>query len=409
MDKHRMGDKGFRYVLMMVFLSFFVFLLYYLRAILAPFCAAFLLAYILDPLVTGFEERIRKLLLKQRFPQLKGGFCRVLAVVLVLVLLSALLVAVFTIFIPQIVNEVRHFGELISKFVSDSSWTPRIRAYIPPNIVDKITGFLSQERIAETVQHIDFWRDVHSALSSVLPGALGVLSGTTAVLFWIVSLVFVVMYMIFLMLDMPKIGAKVRSIFPKRPLGPGGQESFDLLGKVNTLMKTYFRAQTVVAIIVGILYSISFLIMGLPMGFLFGLFVGALNMIPYMQLASIPLAILLGIVYALDTGLPFWEVFFIIACIYTVIQVVEDMFILPKIVGTEMHLPPVAILLSISIWGKLLGFLGLVLAIPFTCIILVIFREYKEFRVLFAPNDFFESDEDKPIAEGGDPMATPEK
>lgn len=409
MDKHWMGDKGFRYVLLIVSLSLCVFLLYYLRGILAPFCAAFLLAYILDPLVTGLETKLRHRTGQWGLHKLSGRFCRIAATVIVFVGLCALLFAAIALFVPQIVKEIYHFGELISKFVSDSSWTQRMRTHIPPNIMDHIMGFLSQERILSTLQNVDFWKGLNSTMSSVLPGALGVLSGTASVIFWIVSLVFVIMYMIFLMIDMPKIALKVRSLFPKKPMGPDRKESLDFLGKVDFLMKTYFRAQTLVAMIVGILYAIAFSIMGLPLGFLFGLFVGALNMIPYMQLASIPLAVFLGIIYALDTGLPFWEVFLIIALIYTVIQVTEDMVILPKVVGSEMNLPPVAILLSISIWGKLLGFLGLVLAIPFTCIVLVILRDYKGFQILFAPIETPEKTEGKLESEGADSVATPEK
>jgi predicted PurR-regulated permease PerM len=136
-------------------------------------------------------------------------------------------------------------------------------------------------------------------------------------------------------------------------------------------MGTYFRAQSMVAFTVGVLYAIGFSVMGLPMGVAFGLFSGALNMIPYMQLTTIPLALLLAVVYALDKGMPFWEVAIIILAIYLVVQIIQDFFLVPHIVGKSMNLPPVGILLSLSIWGKLLGFLGLLVAIPFTCICLV--------------------------------------
>jgi predicted PurR-regulated permease PerM len=101
-------------------------------------------------------------------------------------------------------------------------------------------------------------------------------------------------------------------------------------------------------------------------------------MIPYMQLTTIPLALLLALAYSLNTGMPFWEVAVIIAAIYLVIQVIEDFFLVPRIVGKSMNLPPVGILLSISIWGKLLGFLGLLVAIPFTCLCLVYIEKLQQ-------------------------------
>lgn len=76
-------------------------------------------------------------------------------------------------------------------------------------------GFLSQERILSTLQNVDFWKGLNSAMSSVLPGALGVLSGTPIRDFLDCKFGFVIMYMIFLMIDMPKIALKVRSLFPK--------------------------------------------------------------------------------------------------------------------------------------------------------------------------------------------------
>jgi predicted PurR-regulated permease PerM len=140
---------------------------------------------------------------------------------------------------------------------------------------------------------------------------------------------------------------------------------------MDVFMGSYFRAQSLVALTVGVLYGIGFGIIGLPMGVAFGLFSGALNMVPYLQLATIPVALLLAVVYALDKGMPFWEVALLVSAVYLIVQIIEDMFLVPKIVGSSMDLPPVGILLSLSIWGKLLGFLGLIVAIPFTCLCLV--------------------------------------
>ena len=94
-------------------------------------------------------------------------------------------------------------------------------------------------------------------------------------------------------------------------------------------------------------------------------------MIPYLQLTTIPLALLLAVVHALNTGMPFWEVALIVGAIYLVVQIIQDFFLVPRIVGGSMNLPPVGIILSLSVWGKLLGFLGLLVAIPFTCLCLV--------------------------------------
>ena len=166
---------------------------------------------------------------------------------------------------------------------------------------------------------------------------------------------------------LPKLRRGVLSLIPEK----FKVRASSFARETDQFIGTYFRAQSLVALTVGILYAIGFGIMGLPMGVAFGLFSGALNMIPYLQLTTIPLALLLAVVHALNTGMPFWEVALIVGAIYLVVQIIQDFFLVPRIVGGSMNLPPVGIILSLSIWGKLLGFLGLLVAIPFTCLCLV--------------------------------------
>ncbi len=377
------GDKGIRYIVLIAGTAAIGFLLYYLRGVLAPFCFALLLAYILDPLVTEMES-VFKRLFARKGAMPSGKASRVSAVITVLAIIAGVCVLVVTLCVPVVVEQSHRFAVLIEKFISDSSWTLRFRKLIPPDLMNGLIAHFSEGSIdPATLQNINFWQGLSAIGSKLLPGALGVLSGTASLVVWVVSLLFIIMYMIFLMVDFPELEARMRFMFPKKAPLPGEPEPLDFLGKVNSLMKTYFRSQTLVAAIVGALYAIIFSIMGLPMGAVLGLLIGILNLVPYMQVLSMPVAALLGVMYALDTGLPFWEVFLILAAIYAGMQVLEDMFIIPKIIGTEMNLPPVAILLSISVWGALLGFLGLVLAVPFTCIVLVILRNYKELRPLF--------------------------
>jgi predicted PurR-regulated permease PerM len=140
---------------------------------------------------------------------------------------------------------------------------------------------------------------------------------------------------------MPKLRRGVFSLIPDKY----ADVAISFARETDRFMGNYFRAQSFVALSVGILYAIGFGAIGLPMGVAFGLFSGALNMIPYLQLTTIPLALLLSVVYALEKGMPFWEVAVIVLSIYLVVQLIQDMFLVPKIVGSSMNLPPVGILL----------------------------------------------------------------
>ena len=352
-------DRVMHFVLLVLGTVVILWLVNYLRGVLFPFFAAFLLAYIVDPLVTRLTVKVKH---------------RIVAVLIVLA--SAILIAGvgLRIFVPMVVGAGRILGVLIYKIFDDSEWSARLANLMPGDLYQTIRGMISWEQLASAMQSLDFWNEVQNVASKVLPGAWGVLSYTGSVFLWFSGAAVIFMYLVFIMLDMPKLRKGVLKVVPLRLQ----KEASSFAHETDRFMGTYFRAQSLVALTVGILYAIGFGVMGLPMGVAFGLFSGALNMIPYMQLTTIPMALLLAVVYTLNTGMPFWEVAVIIASIYLAVQVIEDFFLVPRIVGKSMNLPPVGILLSISIWGKLLGFLGLLVAIPFTCLCLVYIKKLQQ-------------------------------
>lgn len=349
-------DRVMHFILTVSCIVIVLLLVNYLRGVLFPFFAAFLLAYIVDPIVNKLQVKFKH---------------RIIAVVVVLLGAVLTIGVALRLFVPMVVNEVRNLGGLIQKMFNDSEWSNKIASLMPGDLYQTIRDMISWEQVASAMQSLDFWNEVQNVAGKVLPGAWGVLSYTGSVLLWCSGAAVIFMYLVFIMLDMPKLRRGVLSLVPRRLK----REASSFAQETDRFMGTYFRAQSLVALIVGILYAIGFGVMGLPMGVAFGLFSGALNMIPYMQLTTIPLALLLAVVYTLNTGMPFWEVAIIIAAIYLVVQVLQDFFLVPHIVGKSMDLPPVGILLSLSIWGKLLGFLGLLVAIPFTCLCLVYVRK----------------------------------
>ena len=102
---------------------------------------------------------------------------------------------------------------------------------------------------------------------------------------------------------------------------------------VKNAMNCYFRGQVLVASLVGILFAIGFYIIGLPMGVLLGLFIGLLNMVPYLQLISIPITAVLCLVASVDGGHSFWIIFWESMAVYVVVQCIQDLYLTPKIMG----------------------------------------------------------------------------
>ncbi|WP_289860411.1 AI-2E family transporter, partial [uncultured Muribaculum sp.] len=144
-------------------------------------------------------------------------------------------------------------------------------------------------------------------------------------------------------------------------------------------MNHYFRGQALVSFCVGVLFCIGFLIIDMPLAIVLGLFIGLLNMVPYLQLISLIPTTLLCLVCSVDSGVNFWVIFWECMAVYCIVQAIQDLLLTPKIMGKAMGLNPAIILLSLSIWGCLLGFLGLIIALPLTTLLLAYYDEYITF------------------------------
>jgi predicted PurR-regulated permease PerM len=352
------SDRKMRLLFVVSGFAAFFALLYYLSDILTPFVVAFLLAYILNPLVNILQKKIKY---------------RWLASVLLLFVLLIICAGAAFIFVPMMIDQGVNLGRLLQKYANDSAWKATILKYLPEGVLEKIQYVWEEkdfEPILNQLQNMDLLKISQSILEKILPGAVGVFSGVGKLLAWFFGIFMVVLCLVLMLLDFENMKKKLASQVPKEY----SEKILQFFSSFDHIMSKYFRAQTSIAAIVGLLFAISFNIMGLPMGLPFGLFIGALNMVPYMQVASIPIAVFLGLIYSLETGIVFWQVVLIITAIYVGVQILQDMVITPKIMGGALGLSPILILMSLAIWGKLLGFLGFVLAIPFTCIAIATYK-----------------------------------
>ena len=167
-----------------------------------------------------------------------------------------------------------------------------------------------------------------------------------------------------------------------------------ILNDVKDGMNRYFRGQALVALCVGILFSIGFLIIDFPLAIGLGLFIGALNMVPYLQIIGFVPTIMLAILKAADTGDNFWIIIASAAAVFIVVQIIQDGYLVPRIMGKITGLNPAIILLSLSIWGSLMGMLGMIIALPLTTLMLSYYQRY----IINQENIYkAETTEDQPI------------
>ena len=141
-------------------------------------------------------------------------------------------------------------------------------------------------------------------------------------------------------------------------------------------MNSYFRGQALVALSVGILLSIGFNIIGLPMATAMGIFIGILNFIPYMQaLGIIPLG-LAGVLMAAQNGENVFVCLLLAYGVLMIVQFIQDMILVPRIMGYTMGMRPSLILLVLAVWGYLLGFFGMLIALPATMFLYSFYKRY---------------------------------
>ncbi len=344
-----------------------IWLMAYLSDVLFPFAIAAIIAYLLNPVVDFFQYK-----LKFKY--------RILAVITTLILFFALLVAAGIIIIPIIIEEFNHLSHLIYQTAHDQQWDQKASEFIPPGLWEQIKAPLAHENVQEFVESDNFAKITSFFVKKLLPGIWGVFSGAIQLILGFLVVAIVLLYLIFIMIDYKKLVHQWKDLIPNK------HKNF-LVGLVydfRDAMQNYFRAQALIAFIVGILFSVGFYIIGLPMGIILGLFIGLLNMVPYLQNIALIPATLLALLHSLETDMSFGTMLILVALVFIIIQVIQDAFLTPKIMGKATGLNPAIILLSLSVWGKLLGLLGLLIALPMTYLI---YSYYKRFILIKKPDN----------------------
>jgi len=350
-------DRIVRIVITVGLLGGLIWLLGYLSDVLIPFAVALLLAYLINPLVLLVQKKVEN--------RVAAVFISLFAVLMGVVLLGWL-------FIPVITKEIAHMGKILTAVVSNSDLAERAAKYLPPDLWQAVKDYAARKEVQDFFQTGNFWSIAEGVTRKVLPGVWGVITGTASFIMGLVGLAVIGLYLVFLLFNYQKIKESWKDLIPPayREAVTGFVEEF------NLAMKRYFRGQAAVASIVGVLFALGFWIIGLPMGVLLGLFIGLLNMVPYLQIIGLIPAFLLALVHALEMGGSLWMILSLTGLVFAVVQIIQDVILVPKIMGRVTGLSPAMILLSLSIWGKLLGVFGLLIALPITCLLLAYYRRF---------------------------------
>ncbi len=349
-------DRVVRILLAAGFIWVAVLLLNKLSNALVPFAVALTLAYLLNPLVNFTCRFIKN---------------RTAAVLLTLLAILGPLTYFFWGAVRMVGAELAQTGKMLAGLVNNSAVAQRAAEYLPEDIWHTIVDLAKQEDVRSFLTESGLTNMLKLSAQKALPGIWNLVSGSAHTIGALAGVFVIILYLVFLLTDYDKLG-KWREQLPSKYRGRVASFVDDFTNVTNR----YFRTQALIALIVGCLFSVGFLIIKLPLAILLGLLIGLLNMVPYLQIAGLIPAFLLAAINALATGGNFWLALGGVGVVFAVVQVLQDAVLVPRLQGESMGLSPWMILLSLSIWGQLLGFLGLVMALPLTCMALAIYRQW---------------------------------
>ena len=349
MPKEITFDKFIRWAGIALIVLAVLFATNYLSSVLLPFFIAWFFAYLLYPVVKFIENKLHVKV-------------RALAIIIAMLLAIGVIGGVLWLIIPPMIDQFDKLGDVLTRWLHQTTHTNNLTALIKEWLQE------NQNQIEKFLKSKDF----SDAMKSAMPKVFSFVGQTANIIISIIASMITLLYMFFILLDYETLTANWVRIFPKK-VRPFWQE---LMKDVERELNNYIRGQGMVALCMGIMFCIGFTIIGFPMAIGLGILIGIMDLVPYLHtFALIPTAFL-AMLKAADTGQNFWLVFGLAFLVFCVVQIITDMVVTPKIMGKAMGLNPAILLLSLSVWGALLGFIGLIVALPLTTLLIAYWQRY---------------------------------
>lgn len=327
--------------------------LYALRSILLPFAVGILAAYFLDPLVNKLTKR-----------KLSRNSASLLVLGCLLVIFIPLLIFLGGVIVSQIADMSVKIPNYVNAFVH------RILPVLQ-DLQEKFVFFSSTNTEEFLQKHTtDTFRIVGKILNGLINESFAFIN--------IMSLLLISPVVAFYMLsDWPKITSGFMKLIPVKH-----QKSLsDVFEQINKIISGYLRGQFVVCLFLGAFYSCGLVLIGLDLGLMVGFMAGLISFIPYVgSISGFLTAIILALVQY-GAGIELAEV----VAIFAVGQFIEGNFLTPKLVGENIGLHPVWVMFALLSGGVLLGFLGMLVAVPVAAIIgvllKILIKNYQKSRI----------------------------
>ncbi len=353
-----------RWLLIFVFVALGWLTLSYLAKVLAPVLAALGIAYLLNPVL----DRL-----------VRSGLSRSAGAALLLVTFIGLIVGGIVLAIPAIAHQISDFVQDVPRYIANLDlW---LHDHFGVELPDDWRQFLTKENLEKSM-------GASGAVQAIATAALG---GVFALLAVVAEFLLVPVFAFYFLVDWPNLLKRVDHVVPPRKR----REFRNVMRDIDGVVAGWVRGQAIVTTILAVLYAISFTIVGMPLSLPIGLLVGALTVIPFV--GTFVGAAIAGLVTLADGAS--MQTLGMVGIVIIVLHVLEAGVLTPKIVGHRVGLSETGALFAVVAGGKLLGFVGVVLAVPIaaTCAVLVRYAvRYYEHTEFFGR----ESDADVVITPG---------
>jgi predicted PurR-regulated permease PerM len=326
-----------------------------LLGVLAPLIIALFFAYLLNPLVTAAARR--------GLPRWAGSLLAVLIIILAVTGAGVFLLPPAIAQLEGVITGAAQLSrDLIALVQSDATLAFLQRLGVSP---DQVQSFLTGQ-VTPRVEVI--FRGVFEAV-------LGLLSSVSSVLLQLVNIIIIPFFVFYLLKDLPDLRARVVALFPVSRQGKAGET----LAWVDGILGGYFRGSVIVAVIEGIIHGVGLAIIGVDYALVLGILSGIVNLFPYVGLlVSLIVSVLVAVLSGGAVGGK------VIAVIVLTISrnLLETTVLGPKIVGAKVGLHPVMLMVCLLVFGYFLGFVGLLIAVPATALVMSGVDRWQERRTL---------------------------
>ncbi len=323
-----------------------------LQWVLLPVAIGMLIAYLLMPAVDWLQD-------KRQWP-------RTAAVLTVFGLGAVTIAILMALALPAIVQELTDFASRMpaliqrattaASHITDGARAQGTGAW--PRFVDQLTGSV-------TSSVPDLARHATSMIPSILSNAISLVSA-------VFGFLIIPVYVFHFLKDPDYLASNWKMYVPVTNTAVRN-DIIHLVSEINESLQAFFRGQCIVAVCVGALAALGFYLVGIDFALLLGIWVGLFDLIPLFGVfaGAFPAAL---IAYGQHDGN--WQLSLEAIAVCIAVHMIENWILAPRIVGNKTGLHPVTIVLSILIWGHLLGFIGVLLAVPLTSTLTVLFRHY---------------------------------